>query len=147
MQKLLDDLTGQVEKPSVTIFLLDCGKKYYFRNSDLQKLDARDTPSATLALGSFGEMHNSPVSSLTAFACAPGALTNDFNREEENGLFTKHLLKYIGTPKEDIRMILSDVANDVQAESGGKQIPYYCSTLTKRDIYLNDSGSGKHSLK
>ncbi|CAF4356485.1 unnamed protein product, partial [Rotaria sordida] len=47
-------------------------------------------------------MHLS-AGSLIAFACAPGAIANDLEGQR-NGLFTKYLLRHIGTANEDIRM-------------------------------------------
>ncbi|CAF1503336.1 unnamed protein product [Rotaria sordida] len=48
-------------------------------------------------------MHLS-AGSLIAFACAPGAIANDLDEGQRNGLFTKYLLQHIGTANEDIRM-------------------------------------------
>lgn len=140
-QKLLDDLTDQ--NPFVTIFLLDCCRKYYLRNANLEKLGARAVASHTKELGGLKEMHDRTGSSLIAFACAPGAIADDMDGKGRNGLFTKYLLEHIGTPNEDIRMILADVTNDVMQESGKKQLPYCHSILRHKHIYLNEQDSGK----
>ncbi|CAF5118813.1 unnamed protein product, partial [Rotaria sp. Silwood1] len=72
---------------------------------------------------------------LIAFACAPGTMAI-YGRGEENGLFTKHLLKHIKTPNEDIQMILRDVTDGVIEESKSKQIPFVSASLAKKNIYL-----------
>ncbi|CAF1270071.1 unnamed protein product [Adineta steineri] len=125
--------------PFVTMFFLDCCRTYHLRDSKPQQ-------------NSKGEPINHPqglipmpvkVGSLIAFACAPGTVADDEEAEETNGLFTKHLLKHITTPNDDIRMILSDVTNGVIQESKSQQIPHVTSILTHRNIWLHNHISGK----
>ena len=80
--------------------------------------------------------------SLIAFACAPGTVAID-GKGQRNGLFTKHLLKYITIPNEDIRMILSDVTKGVTQESESKQIPFQSVSLEERNIYLCQKQSSR----
>ncbi|CAF1676176.1 unnamed protein product, partial [Adineta ricciae] len=68
--------------------------------------------------------------SLIVFACAPGTTADDGNNKDKNGLFTK----YLSTPNEDIRMILSDITNDVIQQSNNQQIPHV--TLCLRHKYI-----------
>ena len=81
--------------------------------------------------------------SLIAFACAPGATADDGKKGETNGLFTKHLLKHIITPNEDIRMILTDVTDGVMEESKSNQIPHVTFTLRHKNICLYEQSPGK----
>ncbi|CAF1071090.1 unnamed protein product [Adineta steineri] len=106
--------------PFVTMFFLDCCRTYDLRDQQLQQ-------------NGRGEQINHPqglkpmpvkVGSLIVFACAPGTVADDGEAGETNGLFTKHLLKYIKTPNDDIRMILSDVTDGVIQESKSQQIPH-----------------------
>ncbi|CAF1381926.1 unnamed protein product, partial [Rotaria sp. Silwood1] len=61
---------------------------------------------------------------VIAFACAPGTTADDGKERETNGLFTKHILKHILKPNEDIQMMLTDVTNGVVEESESTQIPH-----------------------
>jgi hypothetical protein len=132
---VLNTLSDQ--KPYLTIFLLDCCRKYHLRNTELdgRALNANEPKSVGLKA-----MHQ--AGSLIAFACAPGTIADD-GKEQRNGLFTKHLLKHIATPEEDIQMILRDVTNGVMVESKSKQIPYQSCSLSQRNIYLCTKVQGK----
>ncbi|CAF4181092.1 unnamed protein product, partial [Rotaria sordida] len=127
-QDILDTLSDR--NPYVTIFLLDCCRKYHLRNPEV---DARDPdPSGSKSVG-LKPMHK--AGSLIAFACAPGTIAIE-GKGQRNGLFTKHLLKHITTENDDIQMILRDVAKGVTKESKSKQIPFVSASLLERDIYL-----------
>ncbi|CAF4147252.1 unnamed protein product [Rotaria sordida] len=115
-QHILDTLSDH--NPYVTIFLLDCCRKYHLRNPEV---DARD-PDAS-GSKSVGLKAMSKAGSLIAFACAPGTIAIE-GKGQRNGLFTKHLLEHIKTENEDIQMILRDVAKGVKQESKSKQIPF-----------------------
>ncbi|CAM4950689.1 unnamed protein product [Rotaria socialis] len=117
-------------KPSTTVFLLDCCRSYHISVSELgeQALNQSDS-----RLDHFKPMHM--PGSLIAFACAPGAGASDGNGHE-NGLFTKHLLRHITTPNEDIQLILRDVRREVMQESKSKQIPFLSDGLLERNICL-----------
>ncbi|CAF3719483.1 unnamed protein product [Rotaria sp. Silwood1] len=144
-QDILDTLSNR--NPYVTIFLLDCCRVYHLRNPEV---DARGTDASNPKSAGLKAMYK--ASSLIAFACAPGTIAID-GRGEENGLFTKHLLKHIKTPNEDIQMMLRDVTHGVIEESKSKQIPFLSASLAKKNIYLcgqqmnQPSKSGKYSSK
>ncbi|CAF3158382.1 unnamed protein product [Rotaria sp. Silwood2] len=127
-QDILNTLSDR--KPYVTIFLLDCCRKYHLRNPEV---DARD-PDASGAK-SVGLKAMYKAGSLIAFACAPGTIAIE-GKGQRNGLFTKHLLKHIKTENEDIQMILRDVTDGVIEESKSKQIPFLSVSLSKKNIYL-----------
>ncbi|CAF4092259.1 unnamed protein product, partial [Rotaria sordida] len=127
-QHILNTISDR--KPYVTIFLLDCCRKYHLRNPEV---DARDPDASGSKPVGLKAMHK--AGSLIAFACAPGTIAIE-GKGEKNGLFTKHLLKYITTANEDIRMILSDVTDGVIEESKSKQIPFVSGSLSKKNIYL-----------
>lgn len=132
----------------MTIFLLDCCREYYLRDSNLQKLRAhtRSTNLGTSQVSGLREMYSRTGSSIIAFACEPGAIASEIE-EGRNGLFTKHLLRHIETANEDIRMILADVTDGVIEESQNKQRPYCHSVLRHKRIYLCDQVSGNDLVK
>ncbi|CAF4139710.1 unnamed protein product, partial [Rotaria sordida] len=127
-QDILNTLSDH--NPYVTIFLLDCCRKYHLHNPEV---DARDPDASGSKLVGLKAMHK--AGSLIAFACAPGTIAIE-GKGQKNGLFTKHLLKHITTANEDIQMILRDVAKGVTQESKSKQIPFVSASLLERDIYL-----------
>ena len=126
-------------RPLATIFILDCCRTYHLRN---EKLDTRQCRSPNMNEPNGLKAMHAENESLIVFACAAGA-TSDEGKTDRNGLFTKHLLKYIETPNENVLLMLSDVMYGVKQESKSEQIPYIYSSLTNKRIYLNDNISSK----
>ncbi|CAF1322133.1 unnamed protein product [Adineta steineri] len=131
-------------RPFVTMLFLDCCRTY-------------DLPDQQLQLNVRGKPINHPhglkamslkAGSLIVFACAPGTAAYDGKVGETNGLFTKHLLKHIKTPNEDIRMVLADVTDGVMEESKSQQIPHVTSILRHKNICLyNHISAGQVKFK
>ncbi|CAF3928423.1 unnamed protein product, partial [Rotaria sp. Silwood1] len=96
-QEVLNGLNDQ--DPYITIFLLDCCRTYHVLNSNLNPRGENANNPESNGLKAM----NAKAGSLIAFACAPGSVVDD-GKDQKNGLFTKHLLKYIGIPNEDIRL-------------------------------------------
>ncbi|CAF4082834.1 unnamed protein product [Rotaria magnacalcarata] len=136
-QDILNILSDR--KPYVIIFLLDCCRQYFLRNTDLntRALNANESRSAGLTA-----MHK--AGSLVAFACAPGTLVDD-KPEEQNSLFMKHLLKHLATPNEDIVNILRNVTRGVMQDSNSKQIPFMSVQLCHNNIYMCEQADGKNN--
>jgi uncharacterized caspase-like protein len=67
-----------------------------------------------------------PPGTTIAFAAAAGAVAADGT--EDNGLYTKHLLKEIRNPALQARLMFDNVATAVAQESQGKQLPELQST-------------------
>ena len=86
----------------IIIFLLDCCRKYYLCNPDVDAPDPNANNSRSVSLKA---MHR--AGSLIAFNCASGTIAIDGKRQR-NGVFTKHLLKHITVLSADIRMILKE---------------------------------------
>ena len=130
-QDELDKLSGR--KPFVKIFLLDCCRKY-----DLYNPDSDSYASNAKNPNSWGLASMDGDNSLIAFACAAGtvAIDREYAKEERNGLFTKHLLKHITTPNQDVRMLLADVTKGVQQESKSQQLPFLNISLLEKNVYL-----------
>lgn len=119
------------QKPFVTILLLDCCRTYDFHDPELNGV-----------LSNTGLAQMMGDRALIAFACAPGTIAID-EKEERNGLFTKHLLKRITTPNKDVRSLLADVTKGVKDESNLPQIPFLNLSLSENDIYLGVQPKGK----
>lgn len=150
-QHFLDDIINQ--NPFFTIFFLDCCRTYHLRHTELiirhdnKWTDcSRGDKSMPASAGPMIPNTRSVIGNggfVLAFACAPGTIADDGKNGEINGLFTKHILKHILKPNEDIRMILADVTDGVMKESNLKQIPVITSSLRHKNIYLYEPLSGK----
>jgi len=71
---------------------------------------------------------DSPKGSLIAYATAPGALAAD-GGEDENGVFTKHLLRYLRVPGLKVTDALDQVRVAVVEETDKQQVPWTSSSL------------------
>jgi hypothetical protein len=70
---------------------------------------------------------DAPKGSLIAYSTAPGSVAAD--GEGRNGIYTKHLLKYMKTPGLTVEQILKRVRMDVTDETQNKQVPWESSSL------------------
>jgi uncharacterized caspase-like protein len=70
---------------------------------------------------------------LIAYATEPGGVALDGN--ENNGIFTKHLLKSIEERDLSVEQLFKRVRQGVYEETGGKQLPWETSSLTG-DFYF-----------
>jgi len=106
--------------------------------TNLVILDAcRDNPferSWTRSHGSKGlAFMNAPSGSLIAYATSPGNTASD--GKGSNGLYTSAILDYIRQQNLQIEDMFKEVRKKVIKESGGKQIPWESTSLTK-DFYF-----------
>ncbi len=157
-QHFIQHITNQ--NPFVTICFLDCCRTYHILNEhfiyhDGDEQDNNSRRSRSLAISAGPVISNTGsmtanarqiftyAGSLIAFACAPGTTADDGNRGEKNGLFTKHILKHIFKPNEEIRMMLTDVTDGVMEESNSTQIPFVTGSLRYRNVCLYEPVTGK----
>lgn len=93
-------------------------------------LDAcRDNPfrgyrSATAGLASM----SGPAGSLIAYATGPGKTAED-GFSGTNGVYTKHLLRYLSQPGLPVENMFKRVREAVRKETGGEQVPWENSSL------------------
>ncbi len=86
-----------------------------------------------------------PEGAMVAFATEPGRLASD-GKETGNGLYTRHLAKWIKEPDLTLEQVFKRTREAVQLESKGEQIPTEYSVLTGADLYLGgNSASGNIS--
>ncbi len=121
----LQDFLNKIhqKKLFVSISLFDCSRFYYFRNEHWKRADEEISPHGLTLV-------RPEINSLIVLPCLPNEITNN------NSLFTKTLCKYLQIPNKDIRMILSEITNEIVQISNPKQIPYVISTLTHQFICL-----------
>jgi hypothetical protein len=78
-----------------------------------------------------------PTGTLIAYATAPDTTASDGTRK--NGTYTEKLLQKMLIPNIPIEQVFKSVSEDVFDETGGKQDPWYASSL-KGDFYLKREG-------
>src|SRR5262249_34874241 len=76
--------------------------------------------------------------SLVAFATAPGSVAAD--GAGRNGTYSKHLLMSLANPDVEVERVFKRVAQGVNAETRGRQIPWTSSSLTG-DFFFSDPGT------
>jgi uncharacterized caspase-like protein len=109
-------------------------------------LDAcRDNPFGSEFKVSESGLASMRTSSGTAvaFAAKPGAVAFDAGASEENGLYTKHLLREIVKPNLQSSLMFENVSRAVQQESGGKQVPEVLSSPSagRRAFFFVEGGA------
>ncbi len=75
----------------------------------------------------------SSVDYLIAYATQPGAVA--FDGDARNGTFTEAVLSHIQTPGQTLTDMMISVRRDVIAASGGQQIPWENTSLTRQFVF------------
>ncbi len=70
----------------------------------------------------------SPMGTVIVYATSPGSTAADGTGR--NGLFSKHLLKFISKPNMSIERVMKNVSRQVQLESKNQQVPWMESSFT-----------------
>ena len=107
--------------PKVSILILDA-----CRNAPLK----RPTRSGTRGLARM----EAPSGALVAFATMPGGVSAD--GDGRNGVYTKHLLRHIGTPDISIEQVFKLVRLDVERETKRSQSPREESSLVSEFFFI-----------
>ena len=90
--------------------------------------------TAVCAVAAVSRLWKTPPSgTLIAFATAPGRVAVD---GDDNGIFTKHLLKHLSTPGLAVEQMLKLVRRGVMTETRDFQVPWENSSLTG-DFFFN----------
>lgn len=96
-------------------------------------LDAcRDNPLGISRLATAGGLASvrSSADYVIAYATQPGA--GAFDGEGRNGTFTEAVLNHIHTPGQSLADMMIEVRKDVVAATGGQQVPWESSSLTRQ---------------
>ena len=129
----METVLGPMERVSRTnlVFLDAC------RDNPLAQNLARSLGTRSAAVGKGLAQLGSGVGTLISFATQPGNVALDGGGR--NSPFTAALLKYLGTPGQDITRDLVMVRRDVIAVTKGSQVPWDNSSLTG-DVILQPDG-------
>ncbi|CAF3633062.1 unnamed protein product [Rotaria socialis] len=114
--------------PSAAIFLLDCCFSYVIPNEAASK--------GVFDCGGLSSMIEVD-DSLVVFACDANKTIPDRSTNNQNSIFTAHLLEHIAKPNLTIEEIMNLVCSGVMNETNGDQCPYQASSLYRRKIDLN----------
>jgi uncharacterized caspase-like protein len=99
------------------------------RDNPLARNFARSLPATrALSVGSGLSALDAGRGTLIAFATAPNKVALD--GQGRNSPFTSALLRHIRTPGLDIAFVMRRVTADVEAQTGGAQIPWVHASLT-----------------
>lgn len=110
-------------------------------------LDAcRDNPFATESRGTQRGLAfmNAPSGTLIAYATAPGRVASD--GPGDFGVYTRSLLERLDTPNATIEQVLKRVGADVEESTGGKQTPWYASSLRGEFSFAVDTRAASEPL-
>lgn len=116
-------ITTKIDKKKcrITIYIFDCCRH-------LVRTRATSLKQGLLPMHATSQ-------TLIVYACAPGKAVLDETQNDRNGSFIENLLKYIEVPNRDIEEIMKNVADNVNTDTNGLQLPYRTSSLTK-SVYL-----------
>ena len=137
-----EDVAGQtIELNNITSALESTGA------SSLFFLDAcRDNP-----LGGSGEIQDglarigNAAGFMFAFATQPDNVAYD--GAGRNSFFTEAVLSHMNTPGEDIASMMISVRKDVLAATGGRQVPWENSSLTREFQFVpGDAGASPETM-
>ncbi len=110
-------------RSKVNIVILDA-----CRNNPFERSWGRDISQRGLAF------MDAPKGSFIAYATSPGKTASD--GEEENGLYTGELIRFIGEKQLSITQLFQKVRKSVMDISNDRQIPWDATSLTA-DFYFN----------
>ncbi|CAF1037917.1 unnamed protein product [Adineta ricciae] len=143
-QKVLRSISDR--NPFGVVFLLDCCRNYSFRPHELQ----RGVCGATTESGGLRKMV-ARGSTIIGFGATPGKSSTE-SSNDDNGKFTKHLLKHIAKPNLQIQDLLAIVTKQVAEDTEGRQEPWVTGNLRYENIclcdgdaYSNNRGCEEHS--
>ncbi len=108
--------------------------------ANLLILDAcRDNPFASsVRLSSVGlAQMSAPPGTLIAYATAPGQVAREGSGR--NGVYTKHLLRHVGTPDLPVELVLKRVRDGVIGETRGQQVPWDASSLRNDFVFAGQA--------
>jgi len=125
VQHILDDMISR--RPFATIFILNCCRACE-ESSSRCFIDRRSRSEVLPRSEQEKPANMSGNQSLILFSCSDGAIADDGNLNEQSSL-TKHLLKRIEKPNENVLSIFMNVIK-------GDHIPQIHMWLTHKNRYL-----------
>lgn len=125
-------VTDQIERvrPRIAVFILDACRNNPLETSRSAGAAANDGATRGLARAT------GPLGTFIAFATAPGKVATD--GAKGNSPFTKALADLIAAPGLPIEQVFKRVRERVVEETGGEQVPWDNSSLTK-DFFFTEA--------
>jgi hypothetical protein len=126
----LDQIQASMERqPRTNILILDA-----CRNNPLARRLERAAGPGSTRVGNGLAAVEGRAGTLIAYSTQPDNVALD--GDGPHSPFSGALLKYIGTKGEDLSTILISVRNEVMNETGGRQVPWEHSALSKRFYFI-----------
>ena len=126
----LDQIQASMERqPRTNILILDA-----CRNNPLARRLERAVGPGSARVGSGLAAVEGRAGTLIAYSTQPDNVALD--GDGPHSPFSGALLKHIGTKGEDLSTILISVRNEVMNETGGRQVPWEHSALSKRFYFI-----------
>ena len=110
------------------------------RDNPLARNLARSMGTRSASVGNGLSPIEAGVGTLISFSTHPGAVAAD--GAGRNSPYSAALVKYIGSPGDDLNTILINVRKDVRRDTQGKQVPWEHSSLEGR-FYFNVAGQSE----
>ena len=114
-------------KPRLALFILDACRNNPFESQMQSYARSRDIP-VNLERGLSNRHIRFATQSLIAYATAPGEVAQD-NPQEDHGIYTKHLLKYLTQPGLSVEHVFKRTAKDVTTSTAYAQQPWVHGNL------------------
>ena len=114
-------------KPRLALFILDACRNNPFESQMRSYAQSRDIP-VNLERGLSNRHIRFATQSLIAYATAPGEVAQD-NPQEDHGIYTKHLLKYLTQPGLSVEHVFKRTAKDVTTSTAYAQQPWVHGNL------------------
>ncbi|MEZ5870732.1 MAG: caspase family protein [Nitratireductor sp.] len=136
----LNQVIAAMERNSKTnlVFLDAC------RDNPLAQNLARSMGTRSTAVGRGLAPIGTGIGTLIAFSTQPGNVALD--GDGVNSPYTTALLRFLGTPGEDIMRNLIRVRNDVLGNTEGRQVPWENSSLTGEIVLVAKQGMTPQTL-
>ncbi|MBF0119213.1 MAG: caspase family protein [Desulfobacterales bacterium] len=99
-------------------------------------------PSSTRAVSRGLAEMRAPTGTLLVYATNPGNIASDGT--ERNGIYTKHLIRYIQKPLE-VGMMLRKIRTDVKEETSGQQVPWESGSIEGEFYFVPENTSSSIS--
>lgn len=125
-------ITEQIERarPRIAVFIVDACRNNPLETNRSAGTAANDGATRGLARAT------GPLGTFIAFATAPGKVATDGTKG--NSPFTRALADFITAPGLPIEQVFKRVRERVVEETGGEQVPWDNSSLTK-DFFFTDA--------
>ena len=121
--------------PRLALFILDACRNNPYERRMRNVAASKEMNFGVMTRGLAKNNHQLTTQSIFAYATAPNETADD-NPKEDNGIFTKHLLRHLVDPGLRVNSVFMNTTRDVRIATEGKQIPWVVQSLDHDDFYF-----------